>query len=699
MRRLLFVIVSTGLAAASVVALATASHATRTAGSISPSAEVAWPWEPKGSIPAGTADNNWQYGKGDLADSQFSYWKQINTSNVKNLKIAWTQNLSGPDYTGGIQGTPIVVSGKGKNLPLESGTMFISADAGIVALDPSSGKILWKYKGPPPKPNAPGGASAPQLQYGNTTKAHTYCNGIITTGQQDGSIAAINAKTGAPIWTNQVSAVAEFAGHTGQTSPVTDCLPNGGPSHAGMVFGGPNGSSSPLRGHLDAIDAKTGKLVWRWFTTPDPTQVPYILTWGNPAEAALGGGGTWGSNAIDPGLHMIYGATGNAYAQLGRQPGKDLWTGDMFALDTDTGALKWYWEETRHDNWDLDHSHPPILINTKINGTVYPAVINCNKSANCEVLDRRNGRPLPNFPMKQQQVDDYSGKGLALNNEWPTQWVNGCLPFTSAARAHLGTPVPKGSPCAMGNLIVHCPNDADAALEYPTYPVAPNGTPMVARCQFAATYSDSYTVFPTCSCGYNYNRSTYFPLNNSFIGCGNNNFTAQENVSPTDWHKASIGGTIAQVWISSVDMSKNTMNWQVQLWGSIYQKPAGGGTPVLTGGVNPGYTQGTWSKGCYGGNFSTAGNLVFVTAWGDNSRGSIASMTAKDTPYGGTVAAYNATTGEGPLWTWQAPDYINDSAMTYMVNGKQYVAVYHKMPNMGTPLYDGHGERLTVFSL
>src|SRR5579862_6895232 len=387
MRRLLFLVVATGLAAATVVALASASH---TARSVSPSAEAAWPWEPNGSIPAGTTDNNWEHGKGDLADSQFSYLKQINTSNVANLKVAWTQNLAAPDYSGGIQGSPIVVSGANKNIPDAAGTMFVAANKGVTALDAATGKILWSYIGPNPKPKE-GSAPTPQLQYGNTTKAFSYCDGQIGVGQQDGSITALNAKTGAPLWTNQVSAVSEFVGHTGQTSPVTDCAVGVGPAGQDMIFGGPNGSSSPLRGHMDGIDFKTGQLIWRWFTTPDPTQLPFILTWGNPAEAALGGGGTWGSSSIDPGLHTIYSQSGNAYAQLGRQPGKDLWTGSTFALDTRTGQLKWYWQEAHHDNWDLDHGGMPTIENVTINGKVYPALMTCNKAGNCEVLDRRNG--------------------------------------------------------------------------------------------------------------------------------------------------------------------------------------------------------------------------------------------------------------------------------------------------------------------
>ena len=129
-RRVVFLLGAALVAAVTVVALATASRTTGATRAVSPSAETAWPWEPKGSIPAGTADNNWEHGKGDLADSQFSYWKQINTSNVANLKVAWTQHLATPDYAGGIQGSPIVVSGKNKNLPMESGTMYLVGERG-----------------------------------------------------------------------------------------------------------------------------------------------------------------------------------------------------------------------------------------------------------------------------------------------------------------------------------------------------------------------------------------------------------------------------------------------------------------------------------------------------------------------------------------------------------------------------------------
>ena len=80
-----------------------------------------------------------------------------------------------------------------------------------------------------------------------------------------------------------------------------------------------------MRGHLDALNAKSGKLIWRFWTTPDPVQLPYILTWGNPAEASVGGGSVWSIPSVDPQLGLVYFGIGNCYPETGRQPGKGLW--------------------------------------------------------------------------------------------------------------------------------------------------------------------------------------------------------------------------------------------------------------------------------------------------------------------------------------------------------------------------------------
>src|SRR5436190_23651613 len=112
MRKLLMFTLALGLVATTVVALASASKRA--------TPEAAYPWLPIGEVPAGSTTNNWEFPQGDLAHTNYSLLKQINTGNVSNLKVAWQASLNGPAYNGVIEGAPIVVSGNGKNLPMES---------------------------------------------------------------------------------------------------------------------------------------------------------------------------------------------------------------------------------------------------------------------------------------------------------------------------------------------------------------------------------------------------------------------------------------------------------------------------------------------------------------------------------------------------------------------------------------------------
>ena len=355
LRQVSLLLLALGMVAASVTALASASQGAKR---VTP--ETAYPWMPNGASPAGTPENNWQYPFGDYGLTGFSMLKEINTSNVSGLKQVWQASFNGPTYNGVEETEPIVVSGKAKNLPIESGTMYVSAAKGMLALNPVTGETLWKYTGP----NPVGGAA--YTSFGAGSRVESYGRGMVFTGQSDGSIVALDAKTGAPKWTAQVSGAGVFAGHTTLSPPAAHFYDDG---KDGLVIGGPNYGDAPLRGHLDAYNAKTGALVWRFWTTPDPGQFPAILSWANPAEAALGGAATWTEFAYDPELKSVFLGTGNAYPYTGRQAGKNLWTASMVAVNSNTGALKWYFQSVHHDVWDYDQSNPPMILRVMIDGS------------------------------------------------------------------------------------------------------------------------------------------------------------------------------------------------------------------------------------------------------------------------------------------------------------------------------------------
>src|SRR5205814_618960 len=195
------------------------------------------------------------------------------------------------------------------------------------------------------------------------------------------------------------------------------------------------------------------------------------------------------------------------YPYVGRQPGKDLWTDSTIALDANTGKLKWYYQHVHHDVWDYDTSNTPVLFNTKINGKTVKAIAQGNKDGYLFVLNRVNGSKLPNFPIPEVKPPSINGpQADALNNAWPTQ------------------PEPGG---AAGQAIIHCPTADQAKDAFPTYPIAPNGLPMVATCQFASSYSDKYVVFGAShSAGINFPRMSFDPLTNNLQVCANNTMEA-----------------------------------------------------------------------------------------------------------------------------------------------------------------------------
>jgi quinohemoprotein ethanol dehydrogenase len=633
MRRFFLIVVGTGLLAAATVALASASTARKV---VTP--ESAASYLPAGVTPCG---NDWPMSACDLAGTAYSTLTQINKSNVAKLKKAWDVSLEKPEtsITWPPQNQPIVISGKGKNLPLETGTMFLATNTGMKALDPTNGSILWSYQGPLIDPVT----RVAGRSYVRTARQEAYGNGMVFVGQQDRSIVALDAKSGKPIWTAQMASYGTFGEVSRQASAAITFFFDDGKD--GLLIAATNGGDAPLRGFEDAYNAKTGKLVWRFWNTPDPAQLPFILTWGNPANAAYGGVTIWSSPAIDPELGMVYFDTGNIYPEYGRAPGKDLWSMSLVALNVRTGALKWYFQGIHHDEWDYDCPTPPVLFNTKVGGKGVKGVAFMCKTGYIFELDRRNGRPI--FPIPEVKIPDLNGgKGAALNNSWPTQ------------------PIPTGGAAQIVN---HCPTVEDLKAAYPSYPIAPNATPIVAACPFAAPYNDAYLVWGESGNG-GYARMSYSPQTNDLYICAQNRLNGHENRSPVDYNQMSLSG--ASPWTgstSALNMATNKLDWQVKWYGDH-------------------------DGSCFSGVLTTASGLVFTASQG-RSDASMTSLRAQGIPYGGYIYAYDAKTGK-QLWSWQAEDYIYAPPVTYMVKGKQYLAEY-----VTGPASSGKVDRLTVFSL
>ena len=147
---------------------------------------------------------------------------------------------------------------------------------------------------------------------------------------------------------------------------------------------------------MTALDAKTGKILWRSYTVPAPGEYGSD-TWPAPNGSAIPRGAPiWNTPALDPQLGLLYFATGNCgpdYDGSVRE-GDNLFCASIVALNAKTGEYVWHFQEVHHDIWDYDAASPVVLFDTVIDGQPRKGIAEAGKTGWVYILDRTNGKPL-----------------------------------------------------------------------------------------------------------------------------------------------------------------------------------------------------------------------------------------------------------------------------------------------------------------
>ena len=158
---------------------------------------------------------------------------------------------------------------------------------------------------------------------------------MIFSGQLDATFVGLDQATGRIVWKTQLEDYREGYSITGATR-----------YYDGLVFTGMSGGEYGIRGRIYALDAKTGREVWRFYTVPGPGEIG-AETWPmndpDPVIANIyqhGGATVWQAPAVDPELGMLYFSTGNASPWEGSlRPGDNLFTASIVALDYQDGPV------------------------------------------------------------------------------------------------------------------------------------------------------------------------------------------------------------------------------------------------------------------------------------------------------------------------------------------------------------------------
>ncbi|HMD49509.1 MAG TPA: PQQ-dependent dehydrogenase, methanol/ethanol family [Bryobacteraceae bacterium] len=231
-------------------------------------------------------------------------------------------------------------------------------------------------------------------------------------GTIDGRLIALDAKTGKPVWKVQVAK--PEAGYSLMHAPLVI---------KDKVIIGTAGGEFGIRGFIAAYDAATGKELWRFYTIPEPGE-KNGNTWAGDSWKH-GGASVWVTGSYDPELNLTYWGIGNPGPDWNgdKRAGDNLYSDCVIALDPDTGELKWYYQFTPHDDFDFDSVQVPVLANMQWQGRDRKVMLWGNRNGFFYVLDRTSGQYLLGKPFAKVTWTtglDERGRPMRQANMEPT---------------------------------------------------------------------------------------------------------------------------------------------------------------------------------------------------------------------------------------------------------------------------------------
>jgi len=309
---------------------------------------------------------------------------QIDAGNVDKLKAVFTFQTA---VLESMETSPLVVNG----------VMFLTTSFNhVYAIDAATGREFWHYKhkmGP-----------ITTFCCGPNNRGVAAYEGMLYMGTLDAKLVALEAKTGKVAWEVQIADPDKGYSETMAPTVVE-----------GKVLIGTNGGEYGIRGFVKAFDAKTGKLLWTFYTIPEKghegvwaendatgrnmkrdiaAEKKQLAGKGGAFYQTLGGG-VWMTPAVDRKTKTVFFVVGNPSPDLygAERPGDNLYTDAMVAIDLNSGKYKWHFQYIAHDVWDLDAVSPPILTQAKDkDGKMVDVVIHGGKTGHIYVHERGTGK-------------------------------------------------------------------------------------------------------------------------------------------------------------------------------------------------------------------------------------------------------------------------------------------------------------------
>lgn len=366
----------------------------------------------------------WRFYGGDNGSNKYSPLDQINRENVSKLKVAWAWDS--PDLK--LQQQNRMLRGFGFEVTplMVGGTLYTSTSVSQVsAINAQTGATIWTYD---PKSYAAGRPTNLGFLHRGVAYWTDGREERIFIGTSDAYLLALDAKTGQPIASfgengkvNLTKAIplAVNASNYAVTSPPIICRDV--VMVGASISDGPTNKEMP-RGDIQAFDVRTGKSLWIFHTVPQAGEFG-VETWQNDSWKYTGNTNVWSIMSADDELGYVYLPIGTPTNDWygGHRLGNNLFAETLVCLEAKTGKRVWHFQTVHHGVWDYDLPAAPVLCDIRVGGRRIKAVAQITKTGFCFVFDRATGKPV--WPIEERPVppSKIPGEVLSPTQPFPTK--------------------------------------------------------------------------------------------------------------------------------------------------------------------------------------------------------------------------------------------------------------------------------------
>jgi len=371
----------------------------------------------------GARDGQWRHYAGDPGSTKYSALDQITKDNVAKLAVAW--RWTSPDEEVRIFKFPVPFVYEATPLYVD-GTLYTSTSfCQVAAIDPATGKTRWKYD-----PGTRNKGTPTNLGFVHRGVAH-WSDGKearLFLGTGDGLLIALDAKTGKPCpdfgdagrvdLTKGLRRPVDPKHYAVTSAPVVcrDVVVVGS-----SIVDFPMTKESPP-GDVRGFDARSGKPAWTFHSVPQKGEVGNE-TWENDSWRYTGNTNAWAPMSADDDLGYVYVPFGTPTNDWygGHRHGDNLFADSLVCLEAKTGKRVWHFQFVHHGLWDYDTPAAPTLVDITVDGKRIKAVAQVTKQGFCFVFDRVTGKPV--WPIEERPVpaSKVPGEKASPTQPFPTK--------------------------------------------------------------------------------------------------------------------------------------------------------------------------------------------------------------------------------------------------------------------------------------